>query len=255
MATGSFTKYISASGNDGYARAYRWSTGGSEPVYYWSNTFNSSDSTTAIGYRKDGTIVPVNYYWSFFRFTSLTIPEGATITAANLHLNIYAIELGGAKGYLYGNDVDDAVAPTTHDGVKNLTTTTASVDLTSNLASTGWKSLDVTSIVQEIVSRGGWSSGNDLQFKTVYASTNGVSWAYTYNNGSNIPYLQVAYEYVTPLNSSGQLSLGGTTTGQSFNLRLEKSATAQISMNDTDVRALIGKASGAQNSMSEYYGA
>ena len=40
------------------------------------------------------------------------------------------------------------------------------------------------------------------------------------------------------LNSSGPISLGGSTTGQSVNLELGQSATAQISFNDTNVRTL-----------------
>jgi hypothetical protein len=56
-----------------------------------------------------------------------------------------------------------------------------------------------------------------------------------------------------PLNASGPLSLGGSTVGQSVNLELGKSATALISMNDTDLRTLFGVASG-QISMSQGYG-
>jgi hypothetical protein len=42
------------------------------------------------------------------------------------------------------------------------------------------------------------------------------------------------------LNSSGPISLGGATTGQSINLELGQSATTQVSLNDTNVRALAG---------------
>lgn len=55
------------------------------------------------------------------------------------------------------------------------------------------------------------------------------------------------------LNSSGPLSLGGATTGQSVNLELSKSATALVTMNDTDLRSLFGVSSG-QISMSSGYG-
>jgi hypothetical protein len=55
------------------------------------------------------------------------------------------------------------------------------------------------------------------------------------------------------LNASGPLSLGGATVGESVNLELSKSATALISMNDTDLRTLFGVASG-QISMSQGYG-
>lgn len=47
-----------------------------------------------------------------------------------------------------------------------------------------------------------------------------------------------------PLNASGQISLGGSTTGQSINIELGYSATAQISLNDAAVRSLLGIASG-----------
>lgn len=43
------------------------------------------------------------------------------------------------------------------------------------------------------------------------------------------------------LNSSGPISLGGSTTGQSINLELGQIATAVISLNDSNVRSLAGK--------------
>lgn len=56
-----------------------------------------------------------------------------------------------------------------------------------------------------------------------------------------------------PLNSSGPISMAGTTTGQSINLELGKSATAQISLNDSDARSLAVKPSG-QISLNDFYG-
>lgn len=46
------------------------------------------------------------------------------------------------------------------------------------------------------------------------------------------------------LNASGPISLGGSTTGQSVNIELGQSATAQISFNDTNVRTLTGTTAG-----------
>jgi hypothetical protein len=48
-----------------------------------------------------------------------------------------------------------------------------------------------------------------------------------------------------PLNSTGTISLAGTTAGQSIALELGRSATAQISLNDSVVRTLAGVSSGA----------
>ena len=55
------------------------------------------------------------------------------------------------------------------------------------------------------------------------------------------------------LNSSGPLSFGGATTGQSINLELGVSATATASINSTSFRTLAGVPSG-QISVSNFYG-
>ena len=57
-----------------------------------------------------------------------------------------------------------------------------------------------------------------------------------------------------PLNLSGPISLGGPTTGQSINLELSQGASAQISMNDANVRTLAGVASGAIVMPTDFYG-
>lgn len=56
------------------------------------------------------------------------------------------------------------------------------------------------------------------------------------------------------LNSSGPISLGGATAGQSINLENGFSATAQVSLNDTAVRNLAGVASGAITMPTNFYG-
>jgi hypothetical protein len=56
------------------------------------------------------------------------------------------------------------------------------------------------------------------------------------------------------LNASGPISLGGSTAGQSINLELGQSATAQVSLNDTNVRSLAGVASGAIVMPTNFYG-
>ena len=53
--------------------------------------------------------------------------------------------------------------------------------------------------------------------------------------------------------TTGAISLGGTTTGRSVNIELGRNGTATISMNESTVRALAGRASGAI-SMNNFYG-
>ena len=56
------------------------------------------------------------------------------------------------------------------------------------------------------------------------------------------------------MNSTGAISLGGSTAGQSINLELGQSATAQVSLNDANVRSLAGVASGAIIMPTNFYG-
>lgn len=57
------------------------------------------------------------------------------------------------------------------------------------------------------------------------------------------------------LNATGPISLGGSTAGQSVNLELSQSATAQISFNDTNVRTLTGTTAGTALVMpTNFYG-
>jgi hypothetical protein len=55
------------------------------------------------------------------------------------------------------------------------------------------------------------------------------------------------------LNSTGPISLGGTTTGQSIEIELNGNGTTQISLNDTNVRGLAGLSSG-QIDFNTFYG-
>ena len=57
-----------------------------------------------------------------------------------------------------------------------------------------------------------------------------------------------------PLNTTGAISLGGSTAGQSINLELGQAATAQVSLGDANVRTLAGVASGAIVVPTNFYG-
>lgn len=56
------------------------------------------------------------------------------------------------------------------------------------------------------------------------------------------------------LNSSGPISLGGATTGQSINLELGQSSISVVSLNDTNVRGLAGVSSGAITMPTDFWG-
>lgn len=105
-----------------------------------------------------------------FRFLAITIPQGATINSATLTLTY----TGSASAdpitmSLYGVDADDTDTWSSTNEPSGQTYTTAETGwywegTFSPNALYGTKELDATSIVQEIVDRGGWSSGNDMSF-------------------------------------------------------------------------------------------
>ncbi len=104
------------------------------------------------------------------RFTGVTIPNGATIT--NAEIQFHADEVGDNSAltvFFTGEDVDDCSTYTSTDfDITNRVNTTAQV----SWAIPAWTAIhdegaaqltpDLSSIIQEIIDRPGWTSSNDL---------------------------------------------------------------------------------------------
>jgi len=100
----------------------------------------------------------------FVRFPSLNIPNGATILSANIKFYMYTIS-GNIYTRFYCQAIDNApVIPDSTD-TSSLTWTTnyvtfnswSGVGLTDNLTP------DLSVIIQEVINRPGWVSGNALK--------------------------------------------------------------------------------------------
>lgn len=98
------------------------------------------------------------------RFLNVTIPQGATINSATLEVYIATTSYDDPHIDIYGEDQDNAgVFTTAANNIQNRTRTTAKVDWDGTGIGTGWETLpDVATLIQEIVNRAGWSSGNAL---------------------------------------------------------------------------------------------
>lgn len=127
-------------------------------------------------------------YWEGFRFNSVTIPQGATINSAIFDLYSSGTAAGTtAKVIYYGNAVDNATTfNTTTEKPQSKTRTTATVTKDYTVASwnptTGFgvETVDLAAIVQEIVNRAGWVSGNSLSiigFDNGSADTNYIGYS------------------------------------------------------------------------------
>jgi len=118
-----------------------------------------SVATTAVNIRNDTT-----YDWSGVRFQSVTIPAGSTINTAVPQINVAFTSNDDVNVNIYAEDADNAAAFSTGlNDISNRTPTTATVSRNATAVGTGWYSLpDVTALVQEVVDRAGWGSGNSL---------------------------------------------------------------------------------------------
>lgn len=102
-----------------------------------------------------------SYYGGYLRF-QLNIPQGATINTANIWFQLTGTSGGGqVKALIKGEDINSATLP------YNLSTFTTYNDTSAEVAvdMSSWGLLAIhfsviTTIIQEIVSRPGWVSGN-----------------------------------------------------------------------------------------------
>ena len=104
------------------------------------------------------------------RFPNIAIPQGSIINSASLKMTAWDANTDDVEHKIYAHDVDDAsTISTSHDHFSNeisgYTKTTAGVDwdLTGVASNTEYTSADISTVIQEIVDRGGWASGQDIK--------------------------------------------------------------------------------------------
>ncbi len=129
------------------------------------------------------------------RFRNLDIPQGATITNAYIEFTADASFGGAGNLTILGEDIDDA--PGLGNGYNNISSRTATTavgtwsDVPSWFAEQVYETPDISNVVQEIVDRGGWSSGNDMFFSFFGDARRS---AYSFNGDSDkAPRLVVQY--------------------------------------------------------------
>lgn len=126
-----------------------------------SSTFDAA-GVLRVGYH-DGTDRQQN---TFCRFTGVTIAKGSTISVATLTFRGFGSDSANNVNLrIRGLAEDNATAPTTYAGAEAKTRTTAAVDYNTAPAvvfNNPFVMPDITTVIQEIVNRAGWSSGNAM---------------------------------------------------------------------------------------------
>ena len=100
------------------------------------------------------------------RYTNITIPQGATITRAYITLHCNEEHTGTTcNGTIKGQDIDDAPTFTTKEEFLAREWTTAVVDwddIPAGYDNHLYHTPDIKTVIQEIVDREGWESGNAM---------------------------------------------------------------------------------------------
>lgn len=148
------------------------------------------------------------------RFTNVTVPQGATITSATFILTAQATYNAGSNTISYlvsaeasnngpafsvaqpGDCLRSASAPVGSNARPRTTAVSAAWNQNSVTANTEY-SIDVTSVVQEIINRAGWVSGNAINIivDTNTTTTQGEWQDYYSYDGSTTkaPKLNIVY--------------------------------------------------------------
>ncbi len=127
---------------------------------YWGNGYSRTSVNTFAGK------FTTNPRHAFARFTSVTVPVGATIDVAyfSAYFVSHAKDGTGVHTDLHLEDEDDPGFITSEaDGDARVTTTAKTAWDDVNGAAAVVQSDSVVDVVQEIVDRGGWNSGQAMQ--------------------------------------------------------------------------------------------
>ncbi len=191
---------------------------GSDDVNEVSNTLNPSDTTLWVG----GAGSQESYLG--LRFNNISVPKNATITSATLEM--YAASSAWITlGLNIGAEAVDNSATFSDSSRPSQRTLTTARDLHSsnvNWTAGNWYTLDdVAPIIQELVNRGGWQSGNSI---SLVLKNTGGNWARKFmssieGNPALAPRLRITYSggsqspTNTPTNTPVATNTATATTG------------------------------------------
>ena len=130
------------------------------------------------------------------RFTSVNIPQGATVSSAYLTVVSSGWATGNHLLKVYGIDEDNTATMSSDPTGRTKTTANIDWDITTEIVEdTVCKSPDIKTAVQEILNRGSWSSGNAMGFLILDDGANELSYFEDYSDDSSkAALLEINYE-------------------------------------------------------------
>ncbi|KKK64338.1 hypothetical protein LCGC14_2985200, partial [marine sediment metagenome] len=130
------------------------------------------------------------------RFPNITIPQGATINSASISFISSFTTTDVIDTIIYGIDEDNTTTFSSDPTGRTKTTASNTWTVSGSTAEQTHTTSSITTIVQEIVDRGGWVSGNAMGFLIQNNGTTGDKSInlYAFDNGSKEAVLNVNYE-------------------------------------------------------------
>lgn len=199
-----------------------------EAVGASSDDATDSSLTGTTGYINYTTSTTGTYKWGF-RFTSVPIPQGTTLSSATISPYIASTSYDDPQVTISCDDTDSSVTfDLTNNQPSDRTKTTATAAWQAVGVGSGYvASADIASPISEVVGRAGWASGNDLSVLTVPISSGYRTQIRTYDGGSKYAAkLNVTYSYVGNITISGNIY---TAENKSTNIGADK--TVGLSVN------------------------
>ena len=138
------------------------------------------------------------------RFQNINIPQGTTILSASIQFTTDETDSGSTSITIRGEDTNNAsIFSNSNYNISSRTLTSASVSWNSipswnsvGQAGANQQTPDITSIVQEIVNRGGWVNGNSMAF-VINGSGERTAEAYD-GDSSKSPVLTIVADFTPP---------------------------------------------------------
>jgi hypothetical protein len=145
------------------------------------------------------------------RFTNVTIPKNSTITSAYLKPYLYIAVNDDLYCKIYGEATNSSNDFSSNPTIVSRSRTTAYTAVSLDNQGEGWKSYNVTSAVQEIVNRSGWSSGNALTLLMIGNTNSTSKEAQYYSAGAGVG-AQLVIDYTPPPTVDVYYSIGTSTS-------------------------------------------
>lgn len=136
--------------------------------------------------------------WGGLFLPSVTVPKSPTTLTATLYYKATVTSHDSPGHTWYAQAADNAsVFTTTTNDIENRPRTTASVDDTAtDIGNTNWRSINITTLISEVVNRTGWVSGNNIAL--IADGGAGDVWIRSYDNGGDVWYVVIDYTTASP---------------------------------------------------------